>query len=248
VLGPLVATALLLGLHLPLRTVFALSAVPGVLSLAVLVFGVREQRAAPPDRADPPAAAAHAGRLPASFWRAVAPMTLFALASSSDTFILLKAREVGVAAAHLPLLWALGNAVRAGFSQWGGGLSDRFGRRPLLASAWVLYAACYAGFGLVGTTLPLVAIFAVYSIYAALSEGAERALVADLVGAETRGRAFGWLHGLIGFAALPASAVFGFLWESFGSRTAFLAGSAIAALAVVALLALVPRRTAAATR
>jgi MFS family permease len=243
VLGPLVATGLMLGLGLPIRTVFALAAVPAALSLAVLFLGVKEDaeaKRAARERATTPSA--KSGRLPASFWRAAVPVSLFALASSSDTFLLLKARDVGVPAPLLPVLWALGNAVRAGLSRFGGGLSDRFGRRPLLISSWLLYAACYAGFAVVGTAAPLVAVFCVYSMYAALSEGAERALVADLVGSDLRGRAFGWLYGLVGFAALPASAAFGFMWERFGSKTAFFAGSAVAGLAAVTLAVLVPGR------
>jgi MFS family permease len=236
VLGPLVASALMLGAGLPFRAVFALAAVPGLLAVAVLAFGVRDEKAAPAS-----AAAGGDAPLPPSFWRAAVPITLFALASSSDTFLLLKAREVGISAALLPVLWAAGNAVRAGLGRWGGALSDRLGRRPLLLAAWLLYAVCYAAFAFVGAALPLVAIFLVYSTYAALSEGAERALVADLVGSDARGRAFGWLYGLVGFAALPASAVFGLLWQHFGSKTAFLAGAGIAASAAAALLALTGR-------
>src|SRR5258706_602186 len=222
---------------LPGSPAMALGWIEGVAETTASLFKVVSGRLA--DRAA--ATKPKGGKLPRSFWNAAIPVTLFALASSSDTFLLLKARDVGVSAALLPVLWALGNAVRAGLGRWGGGLSDRLGRRPLLLSAWGLYAACYAAFAFVTTALPLVLVFAVYSTYAALSEGAERALVADLVGADARGRAFGWLHGLVGFAALPASAVFGFLWERFGSRTAFLAGAAVAALAALALLALVPR-------
>jgi MFS family permease len=257
VLGPLVAAGLMLAFGLSIRTVFALAAVPAALSLAVLVFGVREERAGhEPIRRTSSAATEERerkrgsqpsrkkeARLPSSFWNAAIPVTLFALASSSDTFLLLKAKDVGVSAALLPVLWASGNAVRAGLGRWGGGLSDRVGRRPLLLLAWALYAVCYAAFAFVTSAVPLVLVFAVYSTYAALSEGAERALVADLVGADARGRAFGWLHGLVGFAALPASAAFGFLWERFGSKTAFLAGAAVAALAALALVALVPRST-----
>jgi MFS family permease len=244
VLGPLIASALMLGLGFEIRTVFALAAVPGLMSLAVLAFGVKEEKAT--DAAvRPRAPGTDDAPLPRSFWRAAVPMTLFALASSSDTFLLLKAKEVGVPAAYLPILWSFGNAVRAGLSRVGGGLSDRFGRRPLLLSAWVLYAACYAAFAFVAAPLPLVVVFGIYSLYAAMSEGAERALVADLVGPHARGRAFGWLHGLLGFAALPASALFGFAWQAFGSKAAFLAGATVAALAAVTLLALVPRRAAA---
>jgi len=81
----------------------------------------------------------------------------------------------------------------------------------------------------------------VYSLYYSFSEGTERALVADLVGPSLRGRAFGWMNGLVGFAALPASVAFGLVWQHAGSRTAFLAGAAAAGAAALGLLALVPR-------
>jgi MFS family permease len=168
---------------------------------------------------------------------------LFALAASSDTFLLLKAKEIGIAAAWLPILWAFSNGVKSAFSTWGGGLSDRLGRRRVLVAAWTLYAACYAGFAFVSSAGALVALVGVYSFYYSLSEGTEKALVADLVGPGARGRAFGWMNGLVGFAALPASVLFGLVWQGAGSKTAFLAGSAVAALAVLGLLTLVPRES-----
>jgi MFS family permease len=165
-------------------------------------------------------------------------IAFFTLAASSDTFLLLKAKEIGISAGWLPVIWAFSNAVKSGFSMWGGGLSDRFGRRRLMFAAWTLYAACYAGFAFVSSAWPLVALVGVYSLYYSLSEGTEKALVADLVPAEVRGRAFGWMNGLTGFAALPASVGFGFLWQHAGSRTAFLTGAAIAGIAAAGLLVL----------
>ncbi|HSB36567.1 MAG TPA: MFS transporter, partial [Thermoanaerobaculia bacterium] len=178
--------------------------------------------------------------LPPLFWRVAGVVGFFTLAASSDTFILLRAREIGVAAAWLPVFWAFSNGVKSLFSTWGGGLSDRYGRRTLLLSAWGLYASCYAAFAFVTSAVGLVLLVGVYSLYYALSEGTERALVADLVPPESRGRAFGWLNGMTGLAALPASAGFGWLWERFGSGAAFLTGAAVAALSAAALLALVP--------
>ncbi len=240
VAGPLLAAALLGLLALPLRTVLALSAVPAALALLVLVLGVRET-------SRPAAAAAvvrtPAAPLPPAFRRAVAAVALFTLSASSDTFLLLKAREVGISAAGLPLVWAFSNAIRAALGTWGGGLSDRHGRKRVLLAAWTLYAACYALFGIVKTPPALLVVLAVYSVHAALSEGAERALVADVVPPESRGRAFGWFHGAVGLAALPASAGFGLLWTWFGSRTAFLAGAGVALLAAGLLLVAVPERT-----
>ncbi len=184
--------------------------------------------------------------LPPVFWRTAGAFGLFALAASSDTFLLLKAKEIGIAAGWLPVLWAFSNGIKSLFSTWGGGLSDRYGRRRLLVAAWGLYAACYAGFAFVSSAGPLVALVGVYSLYYALSEGTERALVTDLVPPALRGRAFGWMNGLIGFAALPASVGFGLIWEHAGSKTAFLAGAAIAGVSVAVLLVLRfprPRRT-----
>lgn len=241
VAGPLLAAALLGLFALPFRTVLALSAVPAALALLALVLGVKEApRPTPPasDAARPPDAP-----LPPAFRRAVAAVALFTLSASSDTFLLLRAREVGVPAAGIPLVWAFSNAIRAALGTWGGGLSDRLGRKKVLLAAWSLYAVCYALFGVVRTPAALLAVLGAYSVHAALSEGAERALVADLVPARSRGRAFGWFHGAVGAAALPASAGFGLLWTRFGSQTAFLAGAGIALLAAVVLAATVPERT-----
>jgi MFS family permease len=245
VLGPLLAAGLVGWLGLSLRAVFLLAAAPAALSLLVLAFGVKEtteerEIALKVNRAAA-GGAPDAATLPPVFWRTAGVFALFALASSSDTFLLLKAKEIGIGAAWLPLLWAFSNAVKAAFSRWGGGLSDHFGRRPLLFSAWTLYAACYSGFAFVSSAPALVGLVGVYSLYYSLSEGTERALVADLVGPELRGRAFGWMNGLTGLAALPASLGFGLAWQAWGSKTAFLLGAGTAAAAAVGLLALVPR-------
>jgi MFS family permease len=251
VAGPLIAAGLMAGFALPLRTVFALTAIPGALAVAVLIFAVREERreGLPPSplpsslgtgEPAPIPASSPPTPLPASFWKITSVITLFTLAASSDTFLLLKAREVGIGVALIPILWAFSNAVRSGFSRLGGGLSDRFGRRTLLLSAWALYAACYFGFSRATTPLVLTLIVGIYSLYPALSEGTERALVADLVPEGGRGRAFGWLHGLTGLAALPASAGFGWIWQGYGSQAAFMAGAAVAASATAALFLVVP--------
>ncbi|MEO6326872.1 MAG: MFS transporter [Thermoanaerobaculia bacterium] len=241
VLGPLVATALILWFGASFRTVFALSAIPAVLSVVVLVFGVKEA----PSPASGDLKTATLAPLPVSFRRAVGVMALFTLSASSDGFLLLKARECGVSAGWLPVLWSGVNAIRAAFSLWGGGLSDRFGRKVLLGLAWLLYAGCYAAFASVTTIAGVSAVLAVYAMFGALSEGTERALIADLVPPESRGRAFGWMHGLTGFSALIASVAFGSLWDRFGSRTAFLVGAAPAALAALALVFFIPSKASA---
>jgi MFS family permease len=241
VLGPLVAAGLVGWMGLSLRSVFLLAAIPAAMSLFVLAFGVKEEKEEEKISLKVNTDAVRGVPdlpLPPLFWRAAWLIAFFTLAASSDTFLLLKAKEIGMSAGWLPVLWAFSNAVKSAFSMWGGGLSDRFGRRRLMLGAWTLYAACYAGFAFVSSLWPLVALVGVYSFYYSLSEGTEKALVTDLVPTAVRGRAFGWMNGLTGFAALPASVGFGFLWQHAGSRTAFLTGAAIAGIAAAALLAL----------
>ncbi len=133
--------------------------------------------------------------------------------------------------------------MKAGASTWGGSLSDRVGRRSVILAGWSVYALAYAGFAAAASPVAIVGLFAFYGLFHALTEGAERALVADLAGETTRGRAFGLFHAVTGAALLPASLVTGLLWQRFGAPVALGTGAALAALAALGLLALVPPRS-----
>ncbi len=250
-LGPMAAWALLQG-AMPLRSVFLWAAVPGVLSLAVLWWFVREDgvtaAVAPgaPTGAETVAAASKTpvdtAPLGAAFWRYVAVLGVFTLGCSSDAFLLMRAGQLGVAAAMIPVLWALHNLLKSAASTPAGALSDRIGRKPVIVAGWTVYALVYLAFA--GATLPwhAWALFAAYALYLGLVEGVEKALVADLVPASRRGRAYGWFNFTVGIAALPASVVFGLVWQRFGSAAAFGMGAAVAGVAAVGLLALVPQQ------
>ena len=105
---------------------------------------------------------------------------------------------------------------------------------------WGVYALAYAGFALARSAWAVVALFAFYGLFHALSEGAERALVADLAGDRARGRAFGWFHAVTGAVLLPASVLGGVLWQRFGAPAALGTGAALAAVAALGLLTVVP--------
>jgi MFS family permease len=107
------------------------------------------------------------------------------------------------------------------------------GRRPLIVAGWLLYAAVYGGFSLATDPWHAWALFGVYGVVFGLSEGTEKALVADLVPARRRGTAFGWYQATVGVAALPASIVFGTVWERHGSPAAFAMGAALAVAAAL---------------
>ncbi len=234
--GPLIAAALLRFVFDDERPVFLLAAIPGLLAVAVLLFALRES---PRPRADrEPKAIARgraAGPLPRSFWIVIGIFGLFTLAMSTDAFLLLKARDSGIPVWQLPLLWALFNGIKAAGGVPGGALADRLGRVWTIVAGWAVYAAAYVGFAFAARPAETWLLFAFYAAFYALTEGAERALVADLVTSDTRGRAFGIFHATIGLASLPASILFGLWWKAFGPRAAFLAGAAVALAASAAL-------------
>jgi MFS family permease len=239
--GPLIAAALLKFVFDDERPVFLLAAIPGLLAVAVLLFALRESPRPLAARSAEAASGSPAdrarGTLPRSFRIVVAIFGLFTLAMSTDAFLLLKARDTGIPLWQLPLLWAYFNGLKAVGGVPGGALSDRLGRVWTIVAGWAVYAAAYVGFALAATPLATWLLFAFYAAFYALTEGAERALVADLVSSDTRGRAFGIFHATVGLAALPASILFGLWWKLWGPRAAFLIGAAIAVLATAALIA-----------
>ncbi|HEY7677208.1 MAG TPA: MFS transporter [Candidatus Methylomirabilis sp.] len=234
--GPLVAAGLLSGLGWDLRSVFWAAAVPALLSILVLGAGVTEVAPRPRPAAAPPGAAPRAtSAVPRPFRRYLVMVVLFTLGNSSDAFLLLRAQEVGVGAAALPLLWAALHVVKSASSTPLGGLSDRWGRRRVIRLGWLLYAAVYAGLAVAPGPIALWALVLAYGVYYGFTEGVERALVADLVPSQARSTAYGWFHTAVGLAALPASLVAGALWQARGPAWAFGSGAALA-LGAAALL------------
>lgn len=166
-------------------------------------------------------------------------VALFTLSNSSDAFLLLRAREAGVSVAAVPLLWAALHATKVLSSLIGGDLSDRLGRKSLIVSGWLLYAAVYAGFAYVASAVGVWALFLIYGVYFGLAEGAEKALVADLVPAQRRGTAFGLYNLALSIAVWPASLLMGALWRLKGAPFAFLASAIVGTLAALLLLSTV---------
>lgn len=232
VAGPLIATGLLLWRN-DLRLVFALAAVPALASLIVLVLGVRE---APRALAVRPAAERKpTAPLPPGLRRYLFVVAVFTLGNSSDAFLLLRAQQAGVTLALVPMLWAALHVVKSSTSTAGGALSDRFGRRPVITAGWILYALVYGGLALASRAWHVWALFAVYGLFTALTEGPERALVAELAPAAARGAAFGAFYAVTGIMLLPASLLMGVLWQSAGPAAALSAGAALSLAAALLL-------------
>jgi MFS family permease len=249
VTGPLIASAFLYFSPGDYRTLFTLTIVPGLVVILILMRVPETTTGAPgaAPRAPQAPRAPGAPEAPGApgaplFWRAMFVIFLFSLGNASDAFLLLRLSDLGVAAFWIPLLWSALHVVKTVASAVGGDLSDRLGRRTLIGLGWIVYAIVYAAFGYVAAPGAVVAIFLTYGLYFGLTEGVEKAWVADLTPASSRGTAFGIYNGLIGFGSLAASLLFGAIWTRVSPEAAFYTGAGLAIAATLLLAVLFPRR------
>lgn len=232
VFGPVIATILLATVTQNLRVVFALAAIPALMAVALILWKVREVK-----RPEPPPAAKISLSWPRGRLRIyLAILFLFILSCSSDAFLLLRVGQLGVPTALLPLIWMMFNMVKAISTLPFGALSDRWGRRRMILAGWIVYTLVYIGFGMATQVWHAWVLFAAYGFFYGLTEGSERAILADYADPQERGQAFGWYSFTVGLAAFPASLIFGALWQAFGARTAFLTSASISAAASFFLL------------
>ncbi len=246
VAGPLLAWAVLPWVGGDFRAVFLLAFVPALIGIVVLLAGVREipPPAAPPltPPSPPPGERikVRAAGLGGRFWRFVPVLVCFGIGNSSDVFLILRSRQLGISEGSIPLLYLTFNVVYAAVSLPGGTLSDRIGRRPVILAGYAMFALVYLGFARAGAAWETWPLFAFYGIYYALTERIQRAFVADLVPEAARGRAFGIYHAVVGALALPASLLAGWLWDAVGPAAPFSLGGASAVLALLLFLILRP--------
>jgi len=230
--GPILAAGFLFFWPGELRLLFLLTIVPGLLVVGLLVLGLRETTTTEPatDRFS-----WTLKPFDRNFRLYLLALVVFSLGNSSDAFLLLRASELGVPTAMLPLLWFAFHIVKSGGNLLVGGLVDRVGPRLPLFVGWFIYAGVYLAFGLATAAWHAWAFFLIYAVFYALTEPAEKTLVANLVGPAGRGLAFGWYNFTIGIAALPSSLVFGALYEYGGPLVAFGWGAALALVAAALL-------------
>jgi len=260
VVGPLVAVGLLIAFAGNYRLVFWSAFIPAILTVFVLIFGVSEVRGRG-EKAVLPTLTLKP--FDARFKRFLLIVVLFTLGNSSDAFLLLRAKDLGVTTgipvlrvvfswlgvttALMPILWvvflwAVLHIVKMLSSMPGGIWSDRIGRRNVIIVGWGVHSLVYLGLALASSAWHIWLLFTVYGIYFGLTEGVEKALVADLVPSELRATAYGVYHFAIGIAALPASVIMGALWEIFDPTVAFSFGALLAFVAMALLFIFLPKR------
>jgi MFS family permease len=227
------------GLELSLLTyqwLIVVGVVPAVLSVVVLLSFVRERKPPPTTHQLPRIGLAG---FDIRFKLFLIVMAIFTLGNSSDFFVILRAQNLGASVIYVVLMLVLFNITYAVTALPAGVLSDRLGRRWLIAAGWLIYALVYLGFALASEQWQVWLLFAGYGVYYGMVEGVARAFVADLVPVEKRGTAYGLYHGVVGLALLPASLIAGWLWDAVNPTAPFYFGAALAFLGMVGLMGLV---------
>ncbi len=219
--GSLLAAAALTYVSGTVSTVIFLSAVPGACAVLLLALIVR----------DAPAPAADQGRkaVPPLSWRALSQpsrrfltvLIVFSFGRASESFILLRAHDLGMSTVTVLLLWALLCAIQSGVTWAGGGLSDRFSKTTVVTATWLAYGVSLILIAMVQTTSGLWMAVCAYALLTGMGEGAEKALVSELATDADRGTAFGWYNMIVGLAAIPAGVLFGVIWTQATAGVAF---------------------------
>jgi MFS family permease len=236
VFGPLAAFLLLPVVGGNLRWIFFLAFIPAVAAVLVIFLFVREVERDVPEPAKTTTDSIGWRALGPEFRYFVVIVCLFTLGNSSDAFLVLRARDLGLSTVTIPLLWLFFNGVNTVFSIPGGMLSDRVGRKRVIFWSFLFYGLVYLGFAVAARPLHVWLLFALYGVYYGFSEGVLRAYVADLAPSCVRGTAYGVFHTASGTMAFPASLVMGILWHKFGAPWAFVFGAALAFISALLLL------------
>jgi MFS family permease len=212
VVGPLFALlVIVVWSNTPLATLFFIALVPGAISVLLAGTGVRDTTRAREPRAGGAPALRH--QLPRPFWHLLAAFAVFSLGNSSDSFLILRSKEVGLGFQQVILVYALFNVVYAIAATPLGRLSDRIGRKPVIIAGWLAYALVYAGFGSVDSPLAPWILLSIYGLYQALTEGIMKALVSDIVPEQLRAGAIGLVATVGGLGQLAGSITAGALWH-----------------------------------
>ncbi len=219
------------------KQILLFTALPLVITLILIFTKIKEVYEKEVKESKPPAAANTNG-MPKSFYLFLAVALVFALGNSSDAFLILRARNLGLAVETIPLVIAIFNLVYALAAVPLGSLSDKIGRMPTLVMGWCAYALVYLGFAFAKETVFIWPLYAFYGIYYATSEGVSRAFLSDIVPADHRGRAFGIYGTSVGVASLGASFLAGILWDRFGPQSTFYFSAAMAGFAAFLLFVL----------
>lgn len=239
-LGPLAAFMLLPILNNDMRLVFLLAFIPGVLAVLIIVFCIKEK--AQGENSPVRTVSVSLKYFDSDFKKFVVILGIFTLGNSSEAFLILRAKDLGVTTVMIPVIWLMYNFVSSIVATPLGGLSDRIGRRKTTILGFLVFSFVYFGFAFSDRQSLIWFFMAVYGIYFGLSEGVLRAYVTDLVEDKSRlATAYGVFNTVIGLCMFPASFFMGILWQYFGAPLAFSFGAVLSLISAAALILLIKK-------
>jgi MFS family permease len=232
IIGPLLASGILLLFPDNYRMVFLFAAIPGLLGLISIIFFVKEAK----NKNVAPLGRLTFKDFPPKYYIFLGIVFIFTLGNSTDALLLIKASDLGISAALIPIIYLIFNLVSVIFAVPVGMLSDKVGKGKIVIIGYLLYAGIYFGFGNTDSQVVMVLLFALYGLYSAFTDGVQKALVSDLIDENMRGSGLGIYNCLVGVMLFPASVVAGYLYDHVNNKAPFYYGSIMALIAATIMI------------
>ena len=232
IVGPLAAFALLIFSPLNYRLIFLLAGIPGALSIFVIIFGIKEAK----KNKESLFKKFHFKDFPPKFYLFLVIIFIFTLGNSTDALLLVKANEVGIKVAFIPLVYMVTAIVSVLLAIPLGSLSDRIGKERILVTGFLIYAIVYYGFGVTGSVVTIIFLFALYGLYSAATDGIQKAFISDIIDSNKKGTGLGIYNALLGITLLPASLIAGLLYDKVNSHIPFYFGAVTAIISAILML------------
>ena len=237
VVGPAITFSLLGFFNNDYRKIFWLSMVPGVVAVILIILFIEEKRKQPKPEVERPKLSFHQFDWQVKFFIVIA--ALFALGNSSDAFLILRAKQVGIPVATIPVVYLVFNLVYSLSAFPAGMAADRFGRKKIILLGFMLFAGLYYGFAVAKAASTIWLLFGLYGLFMGFTEGVQKAFLATIIPPDFKATAFGVYAAAVGFAMLPASLIAGWLWDHVAPAATFYFGAATATLAAILFTVLI---------
>jgi len=232
IIGPLIAFAMLSSVPGNYRLIFLVAGIPAILAILVLILGIKEAR----KNRDELFPEFHFKDFPAKYYFFLIIVFFFTLGNSTDALLMVKANDIGIKVALIPLVYLITNVVSVLASIPVGSLADRIGKEKILITGFLIYAVVYYGFGVTTSMGAIIALFALYGLYSAATDGIMKAFISDMIDSNKKGTGLGIYNALLGVTLLPASLIAGSLYDKVNSSVPFYFGAATAGFSAILML------------
>lgn len=238
-IGPLIAVVLLFMWKINIRSVFFLAVIPGILSVIMIIL-VKEKKAIVKSKIK---IDTRFKQFPLIFRKYLLVTALFGIGNSSNAFLILQTKDMGISFEHTILIYAAFNLLAAAISYPAGHLSDKFGRKNILLISFIIFLISYTGFAFTKNLFLIGSLFCLYGLYQGIFRSVGKAMAADFVPAQIRASGIGWYSTVIGLTGLVASVVAGQLWDKINHSSVFIFGAVFSVVGIVSLLILIPNKS-----